>query len=151
MNYIKLFEEFNYEQYKSENIEIVSRVILTLNNGKSNDYIIEVEGVLGKHKPAESRGDNNSILYYFKPTEYPKVFSTPNFQKLEKGEDITEVIERSNNDKSIELFKSAKDKSQWMGISIQEDLDFNKVIKPYGLSLIGTSDCLISYLHLQKI
>jgi hypothetical protein len=88
MNYIKLFEEFNYEQYKSENIEIVSRVILTLNNGKSNDYIIEVEGVLGKHKPAESRGDNNSILYHFKPTEYPKVFSTPDFQKLENYKDL---------------------------------------------------------------
>jgi hypothetical protein len=92
-----------------------------------------------------------AILYYFKPTEYPKVFSTPDFQKLEKGEDITEMIERSNSDKSIKLFKSAKDESQWMGISIQQDLDFNKVIKPYGLSLIGTQDCLISYLHLQKI
>jgi hypothetical protein len=61
------------------------------------------------------------------------------------------MTERSNNDKSIDLFKSAKDESQWMGISIQEDLDFNKIIKPYGLSLIGNQNCLISYLHLQKI
>jgi hypothetical protein len=150
MKYVKLFEEFNYEQHNSEGIEIISRVILTLNNGKSNDYIIEVEGILGKHKPAEV-GDTNSILYYFKPTEYPKVFSTSNFQKLEKDEDITERLERSNGDKSIELFKSCKDKSEWMGISIQGDLDFNKIIKPYGFSLIGTSDCLISYLNLQKI
>lgn len=150
MKYVKLFEEFNYEQYKSEGIEIISRVILTLNNGKSNDYIIEVEGILGKHKPAEV-GDTNSILYYFRPTEYPKVFSTSNFQKLEKGEDITEGFERSKSDKSIELFKSCKDKSEWMGISIQGDLDFNKIIKPHGFSLIGNSDCLISYLNLKKI
>jgi hypothetical protein len=151
MKYVKLFEEFNYEQHKSEGIEIVSRVILTLNNGKSSDYIIEVEGILGKHKPAESRGDTNSILYWFKPTEYPKVFSTSNFQKLEKGEDITERLERSNSDKSIELFKSAKDKSEWMGISIQEDLSFDKIIKPFGFSLIGNQNCLISYLSLKKI
>ena len=67
-----------------------------------------------------------------------------------KSENANIAIEKALSN-SIELFKSTKDKSLWMGISIQEDLDFNKIIKPYGLSLIGTSDCLISYLHLQKI
>jgi len=151
MNYIKLFEEFNYEKHQNQNIHIISRVVLTFNNGKSNDYIIEVEGILGQDKAAELQGNNNTVLDFFKPTEYPKVFSTPDFYNLEKGEDITDRFERHTDDKSIIMLRKAKDEETWIGLDFSPKLEFNKVLRPLDLSRLGSLDCILSNLSIKKI
>ena len=48
MKYVKLFEEFNYDEHKEDGVQIIDRFLVSINPGTAD--VLEVEGLLAKNK-----------------------------------------------------------------------------------------------------
>lgn len=145
MRYIKIFEEFNYEQHKQEGIQIIDRFKLSINPG-SND-VIEVEGLLAR--------DNNDNLL-FKPTSDSRVFLSSNSRHLIKGEEISLMRSETHTQTTVNLLKNNINK--WLPIKTDydnmiSDINVGKIIdvSGRGTSFIGNLNGIFNTIKFEKI
>lgn len=145
MRYIKIFEEFNYEQHKQEGIQIIDRFKLSINPG-SND-VIEVEGLL-------ARDNNDSLL--FKPTSESKVFLSSNSRQLIKGEEISLMRSEKHTQTTVNLLNNNINK--WLPIktdydNLISDINVGKIIdvSGRGTSFIGNLNGIFNTIKFEKI
>ena len=145
MRYIKIFEEFNYDQHKQEGIQIIDRFKLSINPG-SND-VIEVEGLL-------ARDNNDSLL--FKPTSESKVFLSSNSRQLIKGEEISLMRSEKHTQTTVNLLNNNINK--WLPIktdydNLISDINVGKIIdvSGRGTSFIGNLKGIFNTIKFEKI
>lgn len=145
MKYVRLFEEFNYEQHKQEGIQIIDRFILSINPG-SND-VIEVEGLLGR--------DNNEKLL-FKPISDSKVFLSSNSRELIKDEEISSMRSEKHTQTTVNLLNNNINK--WLPIktdydNLISDINIGKLIdvSGKGTSFIGNLSGIFNTIKFEKI
>jgi hypothetical protein len=145
MRYIKIFEEFNYDQHKQEGIQIIDRFKLSINPG-SND-VIEVEGLL-------ARDNNDSLL--FKPTSESKVFLSSNSRQLIKDEEISLMRSEKHTQTTVNLLNNNINK--WLPIktdydNLISDINVGEIIdvSTYGTSFIGNLDGIFNTIKFEKI
>lgn len=145
MRYIKIFEEFNYEQHKQEGIQIIDRFKLSINPG-SND-VIEIEGLIAR--------DNNDNLL-FKPTSDSKVFLSSNSRQLIKDEEISLMSSEKHTQTTVNLLNDNINK--WLPIktdydNLISDINVGKIIdvSGRGTSFIGNLNGIFNTIKFEKI
>jgi hypothetical protein len=149
MKYLKIFEEFNYDEHKHDEIDIIERVVVTFNNPGSQE-VIEVEGILGE--------DKNQEHLWFKPLSEPLIFESSDWQKLQKDKEITYNQSHPHTQTAVKTLVDNIGNGNWMGISYQgerfnSDIDFGKIINQdgKGLYFIGTRKCIFTRIKFDKI
>jgi len=142
----QVIREFDYEEHRHPNINIIDRVVVTFNPGSKE--VIEVEGILGESKDQE--------MLYFKPLSKPLVFESSNWYKLQKDEEITYNQSEPNTQRAVETL--VNNIGNFMGISSEgvrfyADIDFGKVINRhgYGMNFIGNWNCMFNTIKFDKI
>ena len=144
----RVIKEFDYDEHKRKDIEIIDRVKLTINPGSPD--VIEVEGLLGE--------SSNQEHIWFKPLEEPKIYESSNSVKLIKDQEISissgfvSPITR----KAAELLSN--NIGNWLGISsegvrLYGEINFGENIdtRRMGLNYIGNLDLIIMNIRFDKI
>ena len=149
MKYVKLFEEFNYDEHKEDGVQIIDRFLVSINPGTSD--VLEVEGLLAKNK---------FDLLIFKPLSKVKIFKSSNSQKLIKDEEITLNQADVNTDSAVNVLNNNINK--WLIVKTEnlgdletgsDVLTVGKVIQVghYGTSMIGNYNCIVKTIKFQTI
>ena len=146
MKYVKLFEEFNYDEHKEDDVQIIDRFLVSINPG--TDDVLEVEGLLAKNKFDE---------LIFKPLSEVKIFKSSNSVKLIKDEEITLNQADVNTDNAVNLLNDNINK--WLIVKtdnsggLVRDINVGKVIQVggKGTSMIGNLNCIFNTIKFEKI
>ena len=146
MKYVKLFEEFNYDEHKENDVQIIDRFIVSINPG--TDDVLEVEGLLAKSK-------FDKLI--FKPLSEVKIFKSSDSRKLIKDEEITLNQASRNTPNAVNLLNDNINK--WLIVKTQNDdslvhdINVGKVIQvgDYGTSMIGNMNCIFNTIKFDKI
>ena len=145
MKYLKIFEEFNYDEHKQEGIQIIDRYLVSINPG--SDDVIEVEGLLARDK-----GDN----LLFKPTGEAKVFLSSNSRQLLKDEEISLMRAEEHTKTNVNLLNSNINK--WLPIKTDHDNLISEVnvgeiidVSGRGTSFIGNLNGIFNTIKFEKI
>ena len=145
MKYVKLFEEFNYDEHKEDDVQIIDRFLVSINPG--TDDVLEVEGLLAKNKFDE---------LIFKPLSEVKIFKSSNSVKLIKDEEITLNQSDNNTDNAVNHLN--KNINNWLPIktdydNLLHDINVGKIIQVRGVgtSMIGGLNCIFNTIKFEKI
>ena len=142
----RVIREFDYEEHRHPNIDIIERVVVTFNPGSQE--VIEVAGILGESKDQE--------MLYFKPLSEPLIFESSDWQELLKDEEITYNQSHPHTQTAVKTL--VDNIGNWMGVSFEgerfnSDIDFGKIINQdgHGLNFIGTWNCIFKTIKFDKI
>ena len=146
MKYVKLFEEFNYDEHKEDGVQIIDRFLVSINPGTAD--VLEVEGLLAKNKFDE---------LIFKPLSEVKIFKSSDSLKLIKDEEITLNQASRNTSNAVNLLNDNINK--WLIVKtdnsggLVRDINVGKVIQVggYGTSMIGNLNCIFNTIKFEKI
>lgn len=145
LKFVKLFEEFNYDEHKENDVQIIDRFIVSINPG-TND-VLEVEGLLGRDK-------NQNLI--FKPLSEVKIFKSSNSRELIKDEEITLNQSDNNTDNAVNHLN--KNINNWLPIktdydNLLHDINVGKIIQVRGVgtSMIGGLNCIFNTIKFDKI
>lgn len=146
MKYVKLFEEFNYDEHKEDGVQIIDRFLVSINPGTAD--VLEVEGLLAKNKFDE---------LIFKPLSEVKIFKSSNSVNLIKDEEITLNQADVNTDSAVNLLNDNINK--WLIVKTDNsgglvtDINVGKVIQVggKGTSMIGNYNCIFNTIKFEKI
>ena len=145
MKYVKLFEEFNYDEHKEDGVQIIDRFLVSINPGTAD--VIEVEGLLAKNKFDE---------LIFKPLSEVKIFKSSDSQKLIKDEEITSNQASPNTPSAVNYLN--KNINKWLfietnGDNLVHDINVGKIIQVggRGASMIGGLNCIFNTIKFEKI
>ena len=146
MKYVKLFEEFNYDEHKEDGVQIIDRFLVSINPG--TDDVLEVEGLLAKNKFDE---------LIFKPLSEVKIFKSSDSVKLIKDEEIT--LNQASPNTSNAVNHLNKNINKWLIVKtdnsggLVSDINVGKVIQVggKGTSMIGNLNCIFNTIKFEKI
>jgi hypothetical protein len=146
MKYVKLFEEFNYDEHKEDDVQIIDRFLVSINPG--TDDVLEVEGLLAKNKFDE---------LIFKPLSEVKIFKSSDSLKLIKDEEIT--LNQADVNTSNAVNHLNKNINKWLIVEtdnsggLVRDINVGKVIQVggKGTSMIGGLNCIFNTIKFEKI
>jgi len=146
MKYLKLYEEFNYDEHKEDGVQIIDRFLVSINPGTRD--VLEVEGLLAKNK---------FDVLIFKPLSKVKIFKSSNSQKLIKDEEITLNQADVNTDSAVNVLNNNINK--WLIVKTDNssglvtDINVGKIIKVGGMgtSMIGDFNCIFNTIKFEKI
>jgi hypothetical protein len=142
----QVIREFDYEEHRHPEIDIIERVVVTFNPGSRE--VVEVEGILGESK--------NQEMLYFKPLIEPKIFESSDPLNLETDNEISLDESHTHTQRAVETL--VNNIGNWMGVSFQGerfnlDIDFGKVLNRdgFGMNFIGNWNCIFKSIKFDKI
>ena len=146
MKYVKLFEEFNYDEHKEDGVQIIDRFLVSINPGTAD--VLEVEGLLAQNK-------FDKLI--FKPLSEVKIFKSSDSRKLIKDEEITLNQASPNTSNAVNLLNDNINK--WLIVktendhSLVSDINVGKVINigHLGTHMIGNMNCIFNTIKFEKI
>lgn len=145
MKYLKLYEEFNYDEHKEDGVQIIDRFLVSINPGTRD--VLEVEGLLAKNK---------FDILIFKPLSKVKIFKSSDSNKLIKNEEITLNQADVNTGNAVNVLNNNINK--WLIIKtgytdFVTDINVGKVIQvgDKGASMIGNYNCIFNTIKFEKI
>jgi hypothetical protein len=146
MRYIKIFEEFNYEQHKQDGVQIIDRFLVTINPGTPD--VLEVECLL-------ARNENNELM--LKPLAKVKIFQSSSSFKLIKDKEIDLSQSHRNTPSAVKVLND--NTNNWLVVSTDNSMDLvtdinvGEVIQVggKGLSMIGNVKCIFNTIKFEKI
>jgi len=146
MKYVKLFEEFNYDEYKEDGVQIIDRFLVSINPGTAD--VLEVEGLLAKNK-------FDKLI--FKPLSEVKIFKSSDSINLIKDEEINLNQASPNTSNAVKLLND--NINNWLDIRSGNTYDFirdinvGEIIKvgSMGSSMIGNLNCIFNTIKFDKI
>ena len=146
MKYVKLFEEFNYDEHKEDGVQIIDRFLVSINPGTAD--VLEVEGLLAKNK-------FDKLI--FKPLSEVKIFKSSDSINLIKDEEINLNQASPNTSNAVKLLND--NINNWLDIRSGNTYDFirdinvGEIIKvgSMGSSMIGNLNCIFNTIKFDKI
>jgi hypothetical protein len=146
MKYVKLFEEFNYDEHKEDGVQIIDRFLVSINPGTAD--VLEVEGLLAKNK-------FDKLI--FKPLSEVKIFKSSDSSNLIKDEEINLNQASPNTSNAVKLLND--NINNWLDIRSGNTYDFirdinvGEIIKvgSTGSSMIGNLNCIFNTIKFEKI
>ena len=145
MKYLKIFEEFNYDEHKGQGIQIIDRFLVTINPGTPD--VLEVECLL-------ARNENNELM--LKPLSKVKIFQSSNSVQLIKDKEIDLSQSHRNTPTAVKVLND--NTNNWLVVSTNSedlvtDINVGEVMQVggKGLSMIGNMNCMFNTIKFEKI